>query len=86
MGGDIYLRNDSGATVKAKVNRVTKTMQIAKTEKFRLDSLFKTKVDIYYQNKKVLSTTIQPSTRNSKFKIYRKNGAWLIESEKYYTL
>ena len=86
MGGDLYLQNQSGNTVTAKVNRVTKTIAISKTERFGMDSLFTTKVEIFYQNKKVASTTVKPSNKDLRFRIYRKSGVWLIEPVKYNSL
>ena len=47
-----------------------------------LDRVFKSKVDVIYQNRSVTSTEIEPSGRDIKLRVYRKDNSWFIGPER----
>lgn len=82
IAADLHLKNESGHVVKVKIRNTYKELGINKTLKHTLDRVFKSKVDIIYQNRSVTGTEIEPSGRDIKLRVYRKDNSWFIEPER----
>jgi hypothetical protein len=82
IAADLYLKNESGKNVRVKVRNTYEELGINKTLKHTLDKVFKSKIDIIYQNRSVTSTEIEPSGRDIKLRVYRKDNSWFLEPER----
>lgn len=82
FSADLYLRNDSGTSLRVKIRNDYHNLDLNKTLRSKLDNVFKSDIQVIYQNKTVASTQISPSGRDTKLRVYKKNGLYLLEIDK----
>lgn len=82
VAADLYLRNDSGTSMRVKIRNDYHDLGLNKTIKSKLNEVFKSEVQAIYQNRTVASTQVSPSSRDTKLRLYKKNGVYLLEIDK----